>query len=513
MIASNKRYTVPVLSMVLMLCTLVLSGCFKDFKDDYMFRDNVLEFDLATWESKAPGKNYPVVGPVEKGSGVQNFQVNLIGEQKSEALNLQYRVVESETTLTEGVHFRLEDQGNFTIQPNSSTGEIAVEILDFPAESGTDTLVLELVPSGGVEVSENYKRIGIAVSLTGPPSDAYALHTQLGPESFYNSIYIDPMNPDLPQELRDLLDECSMNLDSYGDGSRSFQYLYIYFSANDRVNVVAQYFGGGGNGLDVGAYAIWTYDFALDAEGVGRFSIVESNGNGNAQRGTFAPILDYIEAHEFKVDWVDPSIAEPTREGMQLGGLFRTDDPSSYLIGSLEAMAEEGGIHPYPHSPAIQTLFGNGDAYYTTLLVNPNSPEQSTGFKQRWDDGKAYIEGLEGRQLHQMMFYFNPKFNFQDVRLVMYYYSSAGGKFLGQIRFLMHMDENGILAPLDYVYQDGNGRVTRAPELVDNFLMQTAFQLSRDGNQVRFTSVDDPTVYFEGSLGDNPLGVSSFWPE
>src|SRR5690606_21213339 len=147
-------------------------------------------------------------------------------------------------------------------EPGTSTGEISVEVLDFQAESGTDTLVLELVAGNGVEVSENYKRIGLAIALMGPPSDQYALHTQLGPDSYYNSIYLDPMDLNLPQEIRDLLNESGDNLANYSDKSRSFQYLYIYFGANSRAQVIAQYFGGGGNGLNVGAYARWTYDFA-----------------------------------------------------------------------------------------------------------------------------------------------------------------------------------------------------------------------------------------------------------
>lgn len=499
----------------LLLLMLILSGCFKDFKEEYLFRDNVLEFDIATWESKAPGKNYPLSGPLEKGSGVYTFQVNMLGEQRDEPVSLQYRVVDSETTAQEGLHYRLKDQGQFTIDAGSSTGEISIEILDFPAESGTDTLVLELVSGGDIQVSENYKRIGLLISLMGPPSQEYPLHTQLGPESYYNSIYLDPLNPDLPQDIRERLEKAGQNLSEYADGSRSFQYLYLYFDSDHQVHVIAQYFGGGGNGLNVGAYARWTYDFLLDEQGTGRFEFVESNGNGTAQKANFAPILEeYIEKYAFKVDWVDPAVSTPVRQGVQLGGLFRTDDPASYMIGSLETLATNGSIYPLPGSPAIQTLFTDQQGeYFSTLFVDPDEPAQSPGFRTRWEEGKAHIQGLDGRTLHKMMFYFNPDFSFQDIRLVTYYYSASGGKFLGQIRFLLKMDYDGNLKPLDFVFQDGNGRVTRAPQIVDEFLMKTEFKLTRSGDRIRFTSTDDASVYFEGTLGNIPLGTSNFFPD
>lgn len=499
----------------LVVAVLTLTGCFKDFKEEFLFKDFMVEFDDASWQSPAPGKDYPILGPYEKGSGVYTFKVNLLGMQKNTPTTINYRVVSDETTAEQGKHFALADNGSFTIDANSSTGEISVEILDFPSESGTNTVVLELVETDGVKVSQNYKRIGISISLVGPPSSGYPLYTQLGPESYYNSMYFDMMNPDLPADIRSRMEQSAANLAAYADGTRRLQSLYLYFDNNDTVHVVAQYYGGGGAGLANGAIATWTYKLALGTDGKGRFEFVQGNSNGNAQKNNFAPILnDYLEQYEFKVDWVDAAIANPPRPGVQLGGLFRTDNPASYIIGSLENLSATGSVRPYPLSPKLHEILADGQGgYYSTLLINPEDPGQSEGFRNKWNDGKAYIAGLAGRQLHNLMLYFNPDFNLQDIQLVTYYYSSTGGKFIGQMRFAFHVDFEGVTNPLQFFFQNGNGGATRPPQIVDDFLMKERFKITRTGNTVRFTEMSDPSVYFEGQLGNHPLNVNQFWPE
>ncbi|WP_161554473.1 DUF4843 domain-containing protein [Sinomicrobium soli] len=503
-------------TMIAMMLTLsILSSCFKDYTDDFLFTEAMIEFDTATWESNAPDKTYPILGAYEKGSGEHTFQVNLIGKQLDADQTLQYRVVPEETTAVEGMHYALPDNGSFVFEANNSTARLGIDILDFPAGSGVVTVVLELVGNDQVKVSENYKRLGISISLTGPPSDGYPLYEQLGPDSYFNSIYIDPLNPDLPADIRQRIEESAANLAAYADGSRRLQSLYIYFDEDDLVRVTAQYYGGGGNSLTASPYAQWTYRLELDAEGVGTFEFVEANGNGTAQRANFHPILgDYLEAHSFKVDWVDPDIATPARPEVQLGGLFRTDDPDSYLIGPLATLSANGSIRPFPSSPAMHELFSDGDGgYFTTLYIDPDAPQQSAAFQARWQEGKAYIESLAGRQLHKMLFYFNPDFNFQDVQVVNQYYSSSGGRFLGQIRFQWRVDYEGRVQPFAFIYQNGNGNATRAPEIIDNFLMVTQFSMSRTGDRIRFTSTVDPSVYFEGELGNHALNINEFWPE
>lgn len=493
---------------------VLLNGCFKDFEEENLFKEFMVELDDATWLSPASGKDYPILGPYEKGSGVQTFQVNLLGEKRNEATEVQYKIVAEETTAEENKHFELKDNGTFTIDADSTTGYLSIDILDFVPEAGTDTLVLELVASDDVQISENYKRIGIAISLVGPPSEDFPLHQQLGEGNYYNSLYFDIGNQQLPADVRDRFDQAAANLAAYGDGTRRFQALYMYFGEDETATVVAQYYGGGGNSLTAGPRATWTYEIEMDDSGVGKFVFLEANGNGNSQKSNFDPILgDFLEKYEFKIDWNDPSATPAPREGVSLGGLYRTDDPNSFLLGSLEDLNETGTIRPYPTSQILEEAFSDGNGgYYTTIFIDPDDANQSEIFQDRWADDKTYIEGLDGRQLHKAMLYFNPNFNFQDVRFVNFYYSSAGGKFLGQMRFTFHLNSDGTMDPWNFFYENGNGRVTHEPEIIDNFLMKNQFEIKRTGDRVKFIKVNNPDDYFEGELGNLPLGVNDFWP-
>src|SRR5690606_28988852 len=120
----------------------------------------------------------------------------------------------------------------------------------FPAESGRDTVVLELVGNDAVKVSENYKRLGLSIILTGPPSQGSPLHEQLGPDSYYNSIYFDPLNPNIPLDVRQRIEQSAANLFAQAPGQtngvtntrRRLHTMYIHFGADNLVHVVAQYY-------------------------------------------------------------------------------------------------------------------------------------------------------------------------------------------------------------------------------------------------------------------------------
>src|SRR5690606_36005761 len=109
------------------------------------------------------------------------------------------------------------------------------------------------------------------------------------------------------------------------------------------------------------ARAIWTYEFVMDNEGKGRFEFVEASLNGPSQISNFAPILaGYLEQHEFRLDWVPPSIGTSPRPGeVQIAGLFRTDDPASHVIGRLNSF-DGGSTWPMPSSPSLHEIFSDG---------------------------------------------------------------------------------------------------------------------------------------------------------
>lgn len=505
------KYKIGVIVLLVLMTALI--GCEKDFKEKFLFTDFMIEFDAATWQSPAPGKDYPILGPYEKASGIYSFNVNLVGAQRDVPTTVKYGIVEEETTAEEGVHFRLLEDREFVIDANSSTSKISIEILDFSAASGTKELVLELLNSEKVKVSNNYKRIGISISLVGPPHQGSPLHNQLGPDNYYNSLYFDILNPSIPFDIINRMEQIASNFASYADGSRTFQTMHLYFGDNNQVTFVSLYQGGGGVGLATTASASWTYELLLNSDGVGRFNFIESNTNGTNLKNIYAPFLDdYIEKYEFKVGWVDNNIAIPPRPGVLIGGLFRTDDPTSFLIGSLESLDNTGSKKPYPQSPKLHEIFDNGVGdYFTTVMVDPDDGSHSLDFINRWSAGKAYIQSLQGRVLYKMMFYFNPNFSFQDIQLIAAYNSSTGGKLLGQSRFTFQMDFEGVINPLGLIYQNANGRVTQAPEIVDNFLMQKKFKITRNAGRIRFTDINDSDVYFEGTLGNLPISTNSFW--
>src|SRR5690606_16352909 len=136
----------------------------------------------------------------------------------------------NESTAVEGEHFRLVDEGRVVMAANESTAFVTIEILDFPAESGIDTLVLALVGDDNVKVSHNYRQLGIAILLPRPPSETHGLYDELGPANYYNRIYVVPPSLDTPADAAQRIDQSHQHLMSVGDRSRVLQNFYFYFN-------------------------------------------------------------------------------------------------------------------------------------------------------------------------------------------------------------------------------------------------------------------------------------------
>lgn len=499
------------IACMLFLSAAVLTGCFKDYSKDFLFHDSLIEFDASSFESKAPGKAYPVLGPYDKGSGIKTYQINLVGAQKAEAQTLHYRVVPEETTAQEGLHYRLPGNGSFEIPANSSTAQIEVEILNFPAESGTDTLVLELVGNEEIKVSENYKRLGLAISLVGPPSLDYPLYPQLGEESYFNTIAVDLMYPGMSASFMTRWNAMKANLFAFSNGGRTPYNLQFRFGNDNTVRVLLIYTTTASMAFSY-AYASWLYKYEPDGQGAGKFVFVETgdvNATNLTNNGVTDPILkDWLEEYDFKVDWVPASVSTP-REGAYIGGLFQVGDPSSFVFGELNYFTFGSNTpRPMPTSPAIYSLFDNSGSLYSSVLIDPADAGQSQDFKDHWAAGKAAIQGLAGRQLNQILLTFDD--SFYDIILVMAYANAAEtGKFLGKSRYWMRMSHNAEME-LDYIHRDGNAGVTRPDELFADYLEAGAFKVTRSGNTLTFTRKDNPASYFVGTLGDLPAATSSF---
>ena len=143
-----------------LIMALGLSACQKDFNERYLITDNSLEFEDAVTTTFAVGKDYPIVTrTVNPGNAEVSFQVNLMGLQPTENQNLQFRIVDGETTAVEGRDFAIANGKVFTINAGSSKGNIKIQSL--PTGVGTTLLVLELVGNDKVKVSKNYRRVGV----------------------------------------------------------------------------------------------------------------------------------------------------------------------------------------------------------------------------------------------------------------------------------------------------------------------------------------------------------------
>ncbi|HEY8387662.1 MAG TPA: hypothetical protein VIK74_03615, partial [Parasegetibacter sp.] len=500
------------LPALFVIAAVSLTSCFKKYEEDFLFRDFQVEFDLASWQSDAPGKTYPIAGPYDKGSGTITFQVNLIGGQKPTAQTLRYKIVPEESTAQEGYHFSLADNGTFEIPANSSFGYVTINILDFPPQTGTAVLVLDLVGNDEIKVSENYKRIGISISLTGPPSTLYPLHTQIGADAYYNSIVIDIMHPGLPADFKNRWAQFKNNLYTYSTGGRLPYSMQIRFGENNQVRVSLIY--ATLQSVDFSyAYASWLYEFVPDAQGRGHFvfqSSVDGNGNNLRGAGVTAPILEnWLEQNEFQVDWVSPSVATP-RQGAMLGGLFQVSNPNAFMFGELGYFNFGTNARNRPSSPAFTELLDNGNGgYFTSILVDPESPAQSQKFRDLWNAGKATIISTSaGRILNQFMISFDGMFN--DVLLTMAYANSTStSKLLGTTRYWMWMTHDGELT-FEYIHRNANAGVTSPPEIFDNYLNVKTFKVTRNGNTLVFTDKTDPSSYFVGTLGDLARATGSF---
>lgn len=141
-----------------LLSIFALTGCFKDYEKRYLFTDNRVEFDAAVIHPNGSGVSFPWLTPVANDVGTVRYRVNMTGEQKNVDRVVNFRIVPEHTTAREGIDFRLPHGTSFVIPANSSFGWVEVEVL--PSGAGSPRVVLELLPSGDINVMDRYHQIG-----------------------------------------------------------------------------------------------------------------------------------------------------------------------------------------------------------------------------------------------------------------------------------------------------------------------------------------------------------------
>ncbi len=141
-----------------------LTACFEN---PNMIYDGpaVVEFDAAVTTAPAAGRTYPLV-TVANGAGKIKTRINLVGPQRPAAESVKVVVDTQNSTAVAGTHYRLTSE-TVSIPANTSFGELEVEILAAPAQTGTTVnLVLMLEGNGGeIKASENFKRLGWTIRL------------------------------------------------------------------------------------------------------------------------------------------------------------------------------------------------------------------------------------------------------------------------------------------------------------------------------------------------------------
>ncbi|MFD2965775.1 hypothetical protein [Sphingobacterium bambusae] len=153
---------------------LVSISCIKN--EEILFTDTLVEWDATTFNAKASGKEYalftrvPVYGAavnnaqplITRTSGEIRLRVNLVGPQRSSAIEIPYSVVSAESTAVQGTHYSMA--GTVTIPANSSFGEVLVNVLDAGASSGNRILVLQLDGNAEIQPSTRYRQVGLSIN-------------------------------------------------------------------------------------------------------------------------------------------------------------------------------------------------------------------------------------------------------------------------------------------------------------------------------------------------------------
>lgn len=168
----------------ILFVVLALTSCVKN--DDILLKENLVEFDAATYNANGLGKTYPVVNRVpgygfaitaaqpliSRTSGTISFRVNVVGPQTATDRVISYKVVPGETftsgatvvsAAVSGTNY--STSGTVTIPAMSSFGILTINIVNPGTALANDLLiVLELVGNTELKPSNTDKQIGIWIN-------------------------------------------------------------------------------------------------------------------------------------------------------------------------------------------------------------------------------------------------------------------------------------------------------------------------------------------------------------
>lgn len=155
-----------ILNISLLVIVLTsLSSCFKENKQlfDSM---TLVEFQDAVVNSNALGKPFPLLTSTNAPQ-VKVLRINLVGAQRDKDETIKFSIDPTESTAIAGTNYDLAGVSSVTIPAKSSFGELKVNILRAPAQSGkTVNLVFVLEGNGNdIKANTNYRKVGYRITL------------------------------------------------------------------------------------------------------------------------------------------------------------------------------------------------------------------------------------------------------------------------------------------------------------------------------------------------------------
>lgn len=102
--------------------------------------------------------------PASGGASISRQEtVQLIGAQRSSALNISYTIDES-STAEEGVHYTVTSSNPLVLDANTSSVELNFDLLDSPLSDGESaTLIINLEDSEGIIAAPNFRTYTLTI--------------------------------------------------------------------------------------------------------------------------------------------------------------------------------------------------------------------------------------------------------------------------------------------------------------------------------------------------------------
>lgn len=132
---------------------------------DILYTDEFLELDAATTVTGSKSFTYLRVDdgqPIPSG-----FVVNLGAAHQSSAINFTFEVDAANSTAIENLHYMISGN-SATIEPNSSTAELPIMILDDNIEAGEILTIVVNLTGGDIPVNPNYETATHEIQVSCP---------------------------------------------------------------------------------------------------------------------------------------------------------------------------------------------------------------------------------------------------------------------------------------------------------------------------------------------------------